>query len=130
MSIFENKAGTIVSQAVQDKVPVTVAIDPLTIIAIIELMLEIIMLWKKCKNEPADALDMVRSPGIIRRMQLRALVNKKIRNSQIGLYNRQLQSAMLVVGQDLNLSEIIEMYAEAENNEEAIFGAYSSFRTK
>jgi hypothetical protein len=86
-------------------------LDPVTIALVLELLKEIIALYRSCHRPAAMAAENMRKPGLIAKRRLRNLI--AARQLPEGVTAKQMYAAALEVGKTVTEAEVVEMYAAA-----------------
>lgn len=69
MSILEDKAAAVASHGSTE-----VVVDPATILAIINILIQIVKLYQSCQKTPAEAKAHMSRPGWLSRLRVRRMV--------------------------------------------------------
>ncbi len=84
-------------------------IDPVTIIAIIGLVLDLIKMWQDCHKTPTQALESAKSPGIVGNVLFHRMVNKHLRHHR---KKAMIADKAKLIGRELTIADMAAMYAE------------------
>lgn len=76
------------------------ALDPQTILVMIEIIKEIIQLWAKCKASGAQAKEIAQNPGPLQRLLLRRRTKEVLGNRLFRERGEQTVAALLKAGAD------------------------------
>lgn len=82
------------------------SIDPLTIIALINVIIGLVRIIIECRKNREDAKGMIRKPGIIARY----LMKREIRKQFPAEHRRAIYKAMLEVGPSLTDKEVDSVF--------------------
>lgn len=113
MSLLEDKAMQIAGEAKGDKM-VEVAIDPVTIMAIISLIVEVVQMFKNCRKTPAEAKVTMSSPNWLQRWKLRGMVRQELKKQGSTDDPNTVLNSVLNHGNSLSAQEVATLYAEAD----------------
>ena len=113
MSVIEEKANAVCGNMVKNGEDKVVMFNPLFIIAVISVLIEIVKLWKDCNKKPLEAVADARSPGILTRWAVRRAVRKHLDDEEMEpRYAAKLSKAVLTVGAEMNEEEMAKAFAE------------------
>lgn len=109
MSLLEDKANKIVAEAKGEN-PV-VFVDPITILTVISVIVQIVKLYQSCKKTPEEVKKSMESPNWIERWRLKRIVRKSIKSNEDvnGIVN-----GILKQGKDITVEEIVQLQKESE----------------
>jgi hypothetical protein len=96
-------------------------IDPLTLLAIASLVVNIIRAIQWCYTKPADAKTMMEKPGPLEKVKLRQIIREKIRDNHEDLTPRQfrerVREAIEELGTKVSVEDVEKLYKEAEERD-------------
>lgn len=105
--LFETKAQMLMAKAT-GKEGTEVQFDPAMILVGLELLKEIIALYRSCHRPAAMAAENMKSPGLVARRRLRKLI--EARQLPEGVSVKAMHTAALEVGKTMTEEEVVEMY--------------------
>jgi hypothetical protein len=115
MSLLEDKANLIAGD-VKGDMP-TVVFDPMTIMAIISLIVQVVKLYQECKKTPTQAQEAMASPNWIHRWRLRRMTRQALSENHSDETVGAVVNSTLKQGKALTLDEVTQLYAEADQQE-------------
>lgn len=113
MALLENKALQIAGEAKGGEM-IEVAIDPITIMAIINLIVEIMKMFKDCKKTPTEAKVTMSSPNWIQKWRLRGMIRQELKKHGSKEDPNAVLNSILNQGNSLSVQEVAILYAEAD----------------
>ena len=116
MGIIEQKANQIAADMAQTESIKKYAIDPFTILTIVEILIELVDLYRKCRKAKQETAQSMQDPGMVERWRLRKVIRTKVDDSEAHqiLGNRIFQST-LNVGKTVTEDEVGQMYDELDH---------------
>lgn len=85
--------------------------DPLALAAIVQLFMELISMFTACKTKPVEAIEEVRSGGLLVRNRLHRIIRD---HPNLGIrLKKELKFAMLKICETLTDEEVTQMFEEA-----------------
>lgn len=112
MGMIEDKANRIVDDT-KSEMP-TVFFDPITIIAVIGLIVQLIRLYQSCKKKPEDAKTLMAAPNFIHRWRLRRMVRAALAKEHSEETVCAVSNSVLKQGKLLTVDEVHKLYQEVE----------------
>jgi hypothetical protein len=103
-----------VSDALQvEKVDKKIAVDPMMIDVILQIILAAIQAYQKCQQPPAQVVADLKSLNLMRRWQLRRLILQHINDGEVSLkLGSQVFTAISKVGATLTEESVNKMFSE------------------
>lgn len=106
-------ANELANDLVKDGEDKVVLFDPMFIIAIIGIIINLVKLWKDCNKTPLNALADSKSPGLIGRWQLRRLIKHSLDDEEVSSrYGNKVFKAVLAKGQKLTEDNLKKLFTE------------------
>ncbi len=112
MSLLEDKANLIAGDA-KGEMP-TVVFDPMTILAIISVIVQVVKLYQECKKTPTEAKDAMASPDFFHRWRLHRVVRQALSEQHSDETVSAVVNSTLKQGQTITVDEVTQLYAEAD----------------
>jgi hypothetical protein len=94
-----------------------VAIDPATILIIMDVVVKVIDMLQSCKQNPDDVVKMTSSPSIFQRIVLRRVVKDVLGNREYRNSGTELVDSILSNAKKLNTDDVKEMFQDAQEEE-------------
>jgi hypothetical protein len=118
MSVIEAKANNAASELAQTQgIDNSVALDPATILALLEIIMQVMKMLQNCRKTPENALLVLRNPSIMERWALKRIVKRVVDDEDVHkLYGRQFLNSIVSVGHSCSLDEVTNMYKEVSHN--------------
>lgn len=108
---FEEKAEQITEHMVVNEEDRVKCFDPMLIIAIISILIQLFKLWKDCNKTVDEAVEDMINPSIVTRVIVRH-VSRNILNNDFNEFVNKVPKAIFAVGINTNSLEISEMFNE------------------
>lgn len=112
MSFLEEKATQIAVGSKDDNM-VEVAIDPITIMAIIGLIIEVVQMFRNCQKTPEDARVVMSSPNWLQLWKLRGMVRQELKKHGSNANPNEVLKSILDQGKHLSVRDVATLYSEA-----------------
>jgi hypothetical protein len=112
MSLLEEKAYDIFANA-KNEDKMTVVIDPITIMAIISLITQVIKLYQSCQQTPAQAQAHMSGIGWWNRWKLSRMVNRTI-PSDSSVSADDVYNALLNHSKGITVEDVAQLYNEVK----------------
>lgn len=122
MSTIKEKANLVAGE-IAPKVSKEVAFDPLTLLAIAQVIIGVLTLFNSCFNaatagSTAEILKQMQHPTILQRLRLRRIIKEKLReNNNKKVLVGELIDPLINQARQLTESDVEEMLAEAKKEE-------------
>lgn len=87
------------------------ALDPATISIFLDLILQIMSMFKDCKKDPGEAAGMMKNPTILQRLVARRTVRKNLDYAD-RQYGPAITEALLDTGKTISKADVVELYKE------------------
>lgn len=94
------------------------SIDPATIMIIMEIVSNVIAMWKDCKKPPVEAAASAKSPSRFERLVLRRTCVKMLGAKEFRRSGDVLMSKLVEKASSLTESNMAEMYEDEEDSAE------------
>jgi len=115
MGVLEDKANAISADMEKSKIEKRVAFDPMMIVTIIGIIVNVIKIYQNCRNTPKEAAASMRSGGILERWRLRKAIRHQINDAEMHDHiGPQLFNSTLLVASKLQDEEVEKMYDEVK----------------
>ncbi len=114
MNLIEKKAWALSDELVARGVDKKYAIDPLTILAIIQVLIELVKLMQWCQKTPPSALQIARNPNIVQRWWLKRTALDKLGREMYNKIGNQVLDGVKTVAEKSTVDDMIVMYKEVE----------------
>lgn len=111
MSFLEDKALEIAGRKSDGSIEV--AVDPVTIAAIISLIVEVFQLFKNCQKKPGEVKAVISSPSWLQRWWLRGRIRQELRSQGSNKNANEVLDNMLSQAQSMSHTEVATLYEEA-----------------
>jgi hypothetical protein len=89
-----------------------VVIDPMTMMLIASIVIEVIKAIKKCREKPQEAVTLVKYPNDREKKVLKRHVRRKLGLVKYWKEGNQYCNALLTTGQQVTTQEIVNAYQE------------------
>ncbi len=86
------------------------ALDPATILSFLQMIMQVVDMFKSCKQPAATAVSTVKNPGLFARLRLRGLVRDSMSRADFRDHGEHIISALLKTGHNLTLEDVNELY--------------------
>lgn len=111
--VFEEIAGRVVAYANAENKQF--GIDPMTVLAILQLMLTVIRVIYGCRSTRSGAKQIIKKPGVISRLMMRRVIAKQFKASERkAVYNALLQVSGTLSEKELD--NILDVYETTMEN--------------
>lgn len=91
---------------------------PAEIIMIVEVITQVIKMWKDCKTPPADAAKSAQSPSIFEKLVLRRTCVKNLGVREFRRTGDKVMESILKEASKLSEKDMAEMYDEEESSDD------------
>lgn len=91
------------------------AFDPATIMVIMEIITNIIQMFKDCKKTPEAAVEEAKAPSRWQRILLNSAVRRQIGRKEFRHDGDKIVSALLKSGGKVTVEDMADMYSEQES---------------
>ena len=112
MSLLEEKANKVMTNA-QGSMP-TVLIDPVTIMAVISIITQVVKLYQSCSQTPVEAKAAMSNPWFFNRWRLRRMVRKTLAANHSDQSVSAVMDGLLAEGKALTIEDVEKLYEEAK----------------
>ncbi len=120
MSVIESKAAEVATHMTSESnIPNKVAFDPMTIMAIIGVIVQLVQQVMACINKPKDAADRARQPRLLDHWRVRRLVRQyNWQHPELAKDPNVVADAIVHTGRKVSDVEMEGMYAEGLKKQE------------
>lgn len=117
MSIIKDKAMQICVDMEQSKVPKHLALDPMIIIAVVGIIVDVVKAYIECRQNQKQAQTSMANPGLIERWRLRKSIRTHIDDGEVqDAMGIQLFNSSLNISKNITLEDVNQMFVEVQSN--------------
>ena len=115
MAVLELAAQRVANTMVSEKVDKKLALDPVTIQVIIEIIIDLITLYQNCRKTPQEALVEWKSLSLLERWKLRRVIKRRVDDEEV--YNAigdKIFNGIKNLGVEATELDAVNMFAEGK----------------
>lgn len=112
MSIIEDKANAIAADMAKNEEIKKYAFDPLTILTIISILIQVVKLAYECYKDHHQVATVMQNPGLMERWRLRRVIKEKVGDDEVhGVLGGRIFKSMLNVSKTVTAEDAQAMHA-------------------
>lgn len=86
------------------------ALDPAFILLILDVIQQVVGLWRDCKKSHGDAVHQARNPSVWQKLALRRVVKEELGRAEFRARGDALVEAMLKVGKEITIDDLNKVW--------------------
>lgn len=115
MSVIQDKANAIAADMAKNNVEQRVALDPMVVITIIGIVVDVIKTLVECYINHKQAQERLANPGVLEKWRLRRIVRQHLNDDEMNNYvGANIVQSSINVGKTLTDDEVQSMYSEVQ----------------